>query len=179
MQKVWENELFSRNWKDSLMVVLYKGKGSKDLRGNSWGISLLSVVVKALCSRWGIAWVTMWFSQWSSHSRYEAAPGEVCSAKNESLVFVKLTKAFYTVNRAALWKILENLGCPANFLNVCGHLAHTHTCVCVLIWKIALKSKLLVFQWFEHVLKQVLFVDIVFFYSFLSGLCLELVWIRC
>lgn len=33
-------------------------------------------------------------------------------------VFVGLTKTFNTVNRNALWKILNKLGCSDNFLSV-------------------------------------------------------------
>ena len=33
-------------------------------------------------------------------------------------VFVDLTKAFDTVNRSAIWIILEKLGCPSGFLDL-------------------------------------------------------------
>jgi hypothetical protein len=33
-------------------------------------------------------------------------------------VFIDLTKAFDTVSREALWKILLKLGCPTKFVNV-------------------------------------------------------------
>ena len=33
-------------------------------------------------------------------------------------IFINLTKAFYTVNREALWVILSKLGCPNKFVNL-------------------------------------------------------------
>ena len=45
---------------------------------------------------------------------------EKCRDQNRSLYisFVDLTKAFDTVNRDALWKILKRLGCPPKFLAI-------------------------------------------------------------
>ena len=40
-------------------------------------------------------------------------------------VFVDLTKAFDTVNRDALWKILGKLGCPPTFVNMFKELHRT------------------------------------------------------
>jgi hypothetical protein len=45
---------------------------------------------------------------------------EKCIEQNIPLyaVFIDLTKAFDTVSREALWKILLKLGCPTKFVNV-------------------------------------------------------------
>ena len=45
-------------------------------------------------------------------------------------VFVDLTKAFDTVNRDALWKVLGKLGCPPTFLNMLKQL-HRNMKACV------------------------------------------------
>ena len=43
---------------------------------------------------------------------------EKCRGQNKGLyaAFVELTKAFDTVSRDGLWKILARLGCPPEFL---------------------------------------------------------------
>ena len=45
---------------------------------------------------------------------------EKCREQNIGLyaAFVDLIKAFYTVSRDGLWKILARLGCPPNFLTI-------------------------------------------------------------
>ena len=45
---------------------------------------------------------------------------EKCIEQNMSLfsVFTDLTKAFDTVNREALWTVLERLGCPPKFISM-------------------------------------------------------------
>ena len=43
---------------------------------------------------------------------------EKCQEQNVDLyiTFVDLTKAFYTVSREGLWKIMARFGCPAKFI---------------------------------------------------------------
>ena len=45
---------------------------------------------------------------------------EKCREQNRDLfiMFIDLTKAFDTVNRPALWKILSKCGCPEKFINI-------------------------------------------------------------
>ena len=45
---------------------------------------------------------------------------EKCQVQNVNLymTFVDLTKAFDTVSREGLWKIMANFGCPAKFIAV-------------------------------------------------------------
>ena len=45
---VWTTETVPPNWKDSVIITLYKNKGDKAECGNSRGISLLSVSGKIL-----------------------------------------------------------------------------------------------------------------------------------
>ena len=47
-QTAWRTETILEDWRNSLLVVLYKGKGSKNDCSNYRGISLLSVVGKIL-----------------------------------------------------------------------------------------------------------------------------------
>ena len=45
---------------------------------------------------------------------------EKCSEQNQDLymVFIDLTKAFDSVNRTGLWKLLAKVGCPDTFVDV-------------------------------------------------------------
>ena len=45
---------------------------------------------------------------------------ETCREQNMGLfaTFINLTKAFDTVSREGLWKILARLGCPPKFLRI-------------------------------------------------------------
>ena len=43
---------------------------------------------------------------------------EKCVEQHQDLLFIDLTKAFNTVNRAALWAILSKLGCPPRFVQI-------------------------------------------------------------
>ena len=49
---------------------------------------------------------------------------EKCIEQNVPLfqTFVDLTKAFDTVNRKAMWRILRKLGCPDNFVRMIAEL---------------------------------------------------------
>ena len=42
-------------------------------------------------------------------------------------VFVDLTKAFDTVNRSALWKILRKIGCPNKLVDIIRSFPFWHT----------------------------------------------------
>ena len=60
---------------------------------------------------------------------------EKCREQNKDLymVFVDLTKAFDTVNRDGLWRILQKLGCPEKFVSLIrsfheGMLARVQEC---------------------------------------------------
>ena len=131
---VWTRETVPADWRDAVMVVLYKGKGSRDDCGNYRGIALLSAVGKVLCRilldrllnhvaddtlpesqsgfRTGRGTTDMIFSARQLQ--------EKCIEQGRDLyqVFIDLTKAFDTVNRDALWEILRKLGCPEKFLAV-------------------------------------------------------------
>ena len=115
------------DFRDALIVSLYKKKGSKSDCGNYWGISLLSVAGKIF------AWVILnrlitVSEQTLPEAQCGFRPGrntvdmifavrqfqEKCIEQNKPLytVFIDLTKPFDTVNREALWTVLEHIGCP-------------------------------------------------------------------
>ena len=47
---IWASETVPQEWKDSLIITLYRNKGDKSQCGNSRGISLLSVAGKILAN---------------------------------------------------------------------------------------------------------------------------------
>ena len=121
------------DFRDALIVSLYKNKGSKTDCGNYRGISLLSIAGKifarvilnrlvsvsekilpeAQCGfRPGRSTIDMIFAMRQLQ--------EKCIEQNMPLysVFIDLTKAFDTVNREALWVVLERSGCPAKFVTM-------------------------------------------------------------
>ena len=132
--KIWQTGNVPQDFKDALVQHLYKSKGNRNICDNHRGISLLSIAGKILARlilnrimkhlvddiypesqcgfRAGRGTVDMIFSL--------RQVAEKVREKNEELymVFIDLTKAFDTVNRDALWKVLKKLGIPDNMLNV-------------------------------------------------------------
>ena len=134
IRKSWEGIPIPQDWVDGILVSLYKGKGVKSECDNYRGITLLESVGKVLARlllnrlmkhvcplvipesqcgfRSGRGTVDMIFSVKQLQ--------EKCIEQHVPLyqVFVDLTKAFDTVNRTALWKILGKLGCPTTFIRM-------------------------------------------------------------
>ena len=126
IQSVWESEVL-QDWKDAILVSLYK-KGSKSDCSNFRGISLLSIVGK-LFSRIILNRLVRTIVNGilpESQCGFRASRGTVdmifsarqlqekCKEQNLPLYqcFIDLSKAFDTVNRTTLRKILLKLGCP-------------------------------------------------------------------
>ena len=117
------------------MLSLYKGKGSKSSCGDYRGISFLEAVGKIFSkflSNRLIKWICpnvipesqcgfrtergnmdMIFS--ACPPAYEEVYRTTSTTVSNS---VDLTKAFYTVNRSALWIKLGKLGCPPQFVEM-------------------------------------------------------------
>ena len=118
------------------MIPLYKGKGEGkgEVCGNYRGITLLSsagkILAGILLSRLNAEIVKTILPE--SQCRFRQNRGttdmiftarqiqEKCSEHRQDLyqVFVDLTKAFDSVNRETLWKILGKLGCPDHFVKL-------------------------------------------------------------
>lgn len=130
---VWRGEPAAQDWIDAILIMLYKGKGKKSLCGSYRGISLLEAVGKAfarllldrlekyICPevipesqsgfRGGRGTVDMIFSAKQLVEKCIEQRLPLCQ------VFVDLTKAFDTVNREALWKVLGKFGCTSGFVD--------------------------------------------------------------
>ena len=126
---VWEEEMMPDDFRDALIVSLYKKKGSK----SDCDISLLSVAGKIFARVILNRLITV-SEQTLSEPQCGFRPGGntvdmifavrqlqgKCFEQNKPLysVFIDLTKAFDTVNRKALWTVLECIGCPPKLVSM-------------------------------------------------------------
>eukprot|EP00921_Rhytidocystis_pertsovi_P026473 GHVQ01042707.1.p1 GENE.GHVQ01042707.1~~GHVQ01042707.1.p1 ORF type:complete len:357 (+),score=36.41 GHVQ01042707.1:540-1610(+) len=139
IQTIWEQEQVPQDWRNGVVIPILK-KGAKDRCDNYRGITLLSAAAKvfstillsrlqplvaALLSedqcgyRENRSTIDMIFvlRQLLEKSREKQQPLYV--------VFVDLIKAFDTVKRQALWKLLRKLGVPPKVVNLITQL-HTN-----------------------------------------------------
>ena len=130
---MWRQEAIPQEFKDASISHLYKRKGNPQVCDNHRGISLLSIagkiLAKILLNRLNVhldqtglipesqcgfrkdrGTIDMIFT--------ERQLQEKCQEQNVDLymTFVDLTKAFDTVSRDGLWKIMAKFGCPPRFI---------------------------------------------------------------
>jgi len=129
---MWTQEKLPQEFKDASIIHLYKRKGNRNSCDNHRGISLLSIAGKILARvllnrlnahlergllpesqcgfRAGRSTTDMIFSARQLQ--------EKCQEQNVGLytTFVDLQKAFDTVSRGGLWKIMAKFGCPPKFI---------------------------------------------------------------
>ena len=133
---VWEKGEVPKDWRDAIMIPLYKGKeaGKGEVCGNYRGITLLSsagkILAGILLSRLNAEIVKTILPESQCGFRQNRGTTDIiftvrqiqekCSEHRQGLyqVFVDLTKAFDSVNRETLWKILGKLGCPDHFVKL-------------------------------------------------------------
>ena len=131
---IWSEEAVPQDFKDALIVHLYKNKGNRHVCDNHRGISLLSIAGKTL-ARIIVNRLTSKVADQvipESQCGFRSARGTVdmlfsarqvqekCREQNMDLymVFVDLTKAFDSVGREGLWKILKKAGCPPRITEI-------------------------------------------------------------
>ena len=133
--QIWVEGAVPQDFKDADIVHLYKNKGDCKCCDNHRGISLLSIAGKIfarlMLNRLFKHIVSIGIIPESQCGFY---PGrgttdmtfalrllqEKCKLYSEDLylLFIDLTKAFDTINRPALWAILEKIGCPRHFVDL-------------------------------------------------------------
>ena len=134
-QVFWVNGQLPRDLRVANIIHLYKNKGDRSSCDNHRGISLLSIAGKIL-ARIMLNRITkhILLDDVVSESQcgFRKQRGTVdmvfaikqlqekCVEQHQDLhlLFIDLTKAFDTVNRAALWAILSKLGCPPRFVQI-------------------------------------------------------------
>ncbi len=131
--KCWEQGVVPQDLKDAVIVSLYKNKGEKSDCSDR-GITLLSITGKilalALLNRLtpNIAEEIMPESQCGFRANRGTSDmifvlrqiQEKCREQNMGLyaAFIDLAKAFDTVSRNGLWKILKRLCCPPKWFTI-------------------------------------------------------------
>uniref|UniRef100_A0A5F8GYV1 Reverse transcriptase domain-containing protein n=1 Tax=Monodelphis domestica TaxID=13616 RepID=A0A5F8GYV1_MONDO len=134
LTSIWEEEGMPPELRDASIIALYKNKVTRTACDNYRGISLLSTAGKILAH----VILNRLLSSVSEQNLPESQCGfrpdcstidmvftvrqmqEKCLEQNPSLyiVSIDLTKVFHTVNRDALWVILNKLSCPAKFVKL-------------------------------------------------------------
>ena len=130
---MWRKEAIPQEFKDATIIHLFQRKGNPQVCDNHRGIFLLSIAGKILAR--------VLLNRLNEHlERSRLLPEsqcgfrknrgtidmiftarqlqEKCQEQNVDLymTFVDLTKAFDTVSREGLWKIMAKFGCPAKFI---------------------------------------------------------------
>jgi hypothetical protein len=130
----WEAEEVPKDFKDANIVHLYKRKGDRSDCDNHRGISLLctagKIMARVILDRISPNFVDDFLPE--SQCGFRSGRGtidmvfsarqlqEKCREQNMDLfvVFIDLVKAFDSVNRDGLWKVLTKLGCPSKMVNL-------------------------------------------------------------
>ena len=133
-QSMWNEGKVPQQLKDASIVHIYKRKGNRQSCDNHRGISLLSIAGKIL-ARVLLNRLLLHLEQDllpESQCGFRAKRGtadmifaarqlqEKCQEQHSDLfvTFVDLTKAFDTVSREGLWKIMKKFGCPSKFITI-------------------------------------------------------------
>nr|VZI51952.1 unnamed protein product [Spirometra erinaceieuropaei] len=130
-QEMWRQGEVPQDFKDATIVHLYKRKGNRQVCDNHRGISLLNIA--------GKIFVRILLNRLNNHLEQGLLPESQCGFRRHRgtadmifagrqlqekcqemrthlySTFVDLTKAFDTVNREGLWKIMQKFGCPERF----------------------------------------------------------------
>lgn len=131
---IWQEEVLPQDFKDASIIHLYKRKGNRQACDNHRGISLLSIAGKVLAR--------VLLNRLIVHLEKDLLPEsqcgfrknrgtidmvfaarqlqEKCQEQNVDLysTYVDLTKAFDTVSREGLWRIMAKYGCPRKFIAI-------------------------------------------------------------
>ena len=132
---MWRKEAIPQELKDTTIIHQFKRKGNPQICDNYRGISLLAIagniLAKVLLNRLNEHLEQSGLLP-ESQCGFKKDRGtidmvfttrqlqEKCQEQNVDLymTFVDLTKAFDTVSREGLWKIMAKFGCPAKFIAV-------------------------------------------------------------
>ena len=134
LKRSWKSETVPQNFRDATIIHLYKRKGNRQSCNNHRGISLLSIA--------GKIFARILLNHLTSHLNEGLLPESQCGFRKEHgttdmifaerqlqekcqeqhcdlyTAFIDLTKAFHTVSRVGLWKILAKYGCPQKFITI-------------------------------------------------------------
>nr|VZI51255.1 unnamed protein product [Spirometra erinaceieuropaei] len=130
-QEMWRQGEVPQDFKDATILHLYKRKGNRQVCDNHRGISLLNIA--------GKIFARILLNRLNNHLEQGLLPESQCGFRRHRgttdmifaarqlqkkcqemrthlySTFMDLTKAFDTVNREELWKIMQKFGCPERF----------------------------------------------------------------
>ncbi|BHF65787.1 hypothetical protein SprV_0200880000 [Sparganum proliferum] len=133
-QEMWRQGEVPQDFKDATIVHLYKRKGNRQVCDNHRGISLLNIA--------GKIFARILLNRLNNHLEQGLLPESQCGFRRHRgttdmifaarqlqekcqemrthlySTFVDLTKAFDTVSREGLWKIMRKFGCPERFIEM-------------------------------------------------------------
>ncbi|BHF85325.1 hypothetical protein SprV_1002848800 [Sparganum proliferum] len=133
-QEMWRQGEVPQDFKDATIVHLYKRKGNRQICDNHRGNSLLNNA--------GKIFARILLNRLNNHLEQGLLPESQCGFRRHRgttdmifaarqlqekcqemrthlySTFVDLTKAFDTVNREGLWKIMQKFGCPERFIEM-------------------------------------------------------------
>ncbi|BHF66326.1 hypothetical protein SprV_0200934200 [Sparganum proliferum] len=133
-QEMWRQGEVPQDFKDATIVHLYKRKGNRQICDNHHGISMLNIA--------GMIFARILLNRLNNHLEQGLLPESQCGFRRHRgttdmifaarqlqekcqemrthlySAFVDLTKAFDTVNREGLWKIMQKFGCPERFIQM-------------------------------------------------------------
>nr|VZI26891.1 unnamed protein product [Spirometra erinaceieuropaei] len=130
-QGMWHQGEVPQDFKDATILHLYKRKGNRQVCDNHRGISLMNIA--------GKIFARILLNRLNNHLGQGLLPESQCGFRRHRgtmdmifaarqlqekcqemrthlySTFIDLTKAFDTVNREGLWKIMQKFGCPERF----------------------------------------------------------------
>nr|VZH99574.1 unnamed protein product [Spirometra erinaceieuropaei] len=130
-QEMWRQGEVPQDFKDSTIVQLYNREGNRQVCDNHRGTTLLNIA--------GKIFARILLNRLTNHLEQGLLPKSQCGFRRHRgttdmifaarqlqekcqemrthlySTFVDLTKAFDTVNREGLWKIMQKFGCPERF----------------------------------------------------------------
>ncbi|BHF67139.1 hypothetical protein SprV_0301016300 [Sparganum proliferum] len=131
-EEMWRQGEVPHDFKDATIVHLFKWKGNRQVCDNHRSISLLNIA--------GKIFPRILLNRLNNHLEQGLLPESQCGFRRHRgtmdmifaarqlqkncqemrthlySTFVDLTKAFDTVNREGLWKIMQKFGCPERFI---------------------------------------------------------------
>nr|VZI42999.1 unnamed protein product [Spirometra erinaceieuropaei] len=133
-QEIWRQGEVPQDFKDVTIVHLYKRKGNRQVCSNHGGISWMNIAgeifARILLNRLNnhLEQILMPESQ-CGFRRHRGTTDMIFSARQLQekcremrthlcSTYVDLTKAFDTVNREGLWKIMQQFGCLERFIQM-------------------------------------------------------------
>ncbi|BHF85319.1 hypothetical protein SprV_1002848200 [Sparganum proliferum] len=119
-QEMWHQGEIPQDFKDVTIMHLYKRKGNRQICDNHRGIPLLNIVGKIFfrillnCLNNRLEQSLLPESQ-CCFRRHRGTTDMIFATRQLQEKCQDLTKAFNTVNREGLWKIMQKFGCPERF----------------------------------------------------------------